>query len=331
VGAYKVAPEGVTVAYEVKITAKSLRLLKGDLHAHTLASDGVHTVDELAAKARRHGLDFLAITDHNQMISARELPHAAGLTLIPGMEWTHFRGHANFLGVDQPMESCFAANSPDEILARFVGARERGALITLNHPFEEGCGFQFDMHSLPFDCLEVWNGPMRESNLRAVGLWQNLLAAGEKIAISGGSDYHRDTPFIFLGGPTTCVFAQSAGVSDILSALRQGHAYITFAPGGPSLEMYAGDAILGDTVNWPEVADLRIAVGGLDQGDVVRLVTAQGSVDLIEAPAAGKFETTYHMQAPGFARIEVLRAFLPGIPRLPALLSNPIYFSGHAI
>jgi hypothetical protein len=74
VGAYKVEPQGVLVEYELRITEKSLRLLKGDLHTHTLASDGVHTVDELAAKAVRHGLDFLAITDHNQMILPGALP-----------------------------------------------------------------------------------------------------------------------------------------------------------------------------------------------------------------------------------------------------------------
>jgi hypothetical protein len=35
---------------------------------------------------------------------------------------------------------------------------------------------------------------------------------------------------------------------------------------------------------------------------------------------------SYKMPAIGFARLEVWRAFLPGIPKLPALLSNPIYF-----
>jgi hypothetical protein len=32
------------------------------------------------------------------------------------------------------------------------------------------------------------------------------------------------------------------------------------------------------------------------------------------------------MDAAGFARVEVLREFIPGIPPLPALISNPIYF-----
>lgn len=325
-GAYKVQPEGVKVSIEVRIVAKSRRLLKGDLHAHTLASDGVHTVAELAVKAQRHGLDFLAITDHNQFSVLDALPQIPGLTLIPGVEWTHYRGHANFLGVDRPYDEPFAANTDEEIHARFMSAHERGALISVNHPFEEGCGFQLDFTQLPFDCLEVWNGPMRESNLRAVGLWQSLLARGKKIPVYGGSDYHRDTPFIFLGGPTTCMYADSAGLSDILAALRRGHAFITFSPGGPTLEMSAGEAIMGDSVRWEEQKRLWLNVDGLAKGDVVRLVTGTGAENLLEAPAPGKFETEVDMPGPGFARVEVLRAFLPGIPRLPALIGNPIYF-----
>ena len=326
VGAYKVAPEGVTVTYELTFTPKHRQLLKGDLHAHTLASDGVLTTPELAWHARRHGLDFLAITDHNQMITRASLPQVPGLTLIPGLEWTHFRGHANFLGVEKPYDAPFFANTPEEIRARFDSAHQRGALITLNHPFDAGCEFLLDMHSLPYDCLEVWNGPMRQSNLQAIALWQSLLAAGKKVPISGGSDYHHDSPFLFLGGPTTCVYAMSPNPSDILAALKQGHAYITFAPDGPSLEVSAGEAILGDTVAWPEVQELEIKAGGLLAGDVVQVVTAQHSTPVLEAPSAGSLHTRYRMESPGFARIEILRSFLPGLPRLPALVSNPVYF-----
>ena len=194
VGANKVALEGVSVTYELTFTPKQRRLLKGDLHTHTLASDGVFTAEELAWHARRHGLDFLAITDHNQMVTKAALPQVPGLSLIPGLEWTHFRGHANFLGVEKPYDTPFMANTQEEIRARFDSARQRGALITINHPFDAGCGFLFDLNSLPFDCLEVWNGPMRESNLQAIGLWQSLLITGKKIPICGGSDYRRSLP-----------------------------------------------------------------------------------------------------------------------------------------
>jgi len=86
--------------------------------------------------------------------------------------------------------------------------------------------------------------------------------------------------------------------------------------------------MLGDSVPWPEVREMRIAAEGLLPGDVMRVITAGGSTPLLEAPAAGGFRTIFPMQAPGFARVEILRSFLPGIPMLPALISNPIYFDG---
>jgi hypothetical protein len=321
-----VAPAGVTVHYELTFTPKRLRLLRGDLHIHTLASDGVLTADELAQRALRHGLDFLAITDHNQMVTADSLPRLPGLTLIPGIEWTHFKGHASFLGVERPYDEPFFANTPGEVRARFDSARSRGALISIDHPCDELCPFQFEMDSLPFDCLEIWNGPMRESNLRALGLWHGLLTAGRKIPISGGSDYHRDHLFIIPGGPTTCVYSTSASPTDILAALRAGHAYLTFAPDGPDLEMTAGRAIPGDSVPFPEVKEIQISARGLKAGDVLQVVTGRGAALLGNAESDGEFQKAYSMEGPGFARVEILRGFIPGIPLLPALISNPIYF-----
>lgn len=326
VGAYKIVAEGVQVTYEIETTFKQRRLLKGDLHMHTVASDGVQTAEELAWRAKRHGLDFIAITDHNQTITADALPKVDGVTVIPGLEWTHYKGHANFLGCGQPYDGSFIANNPEEVAAHFNTAHQRGATLVANHPFDEGCPFQFDMSRLPIDVMEVWNGPMRESNLKAVGYWHSLLVAGRKVPISGGSDFHRDTPFLFLGGPTTCVFALSPSPADILAALRQGHAFISFAPDGPTLDLRAGDAIMGDSLKWQPGLHLQIDLDGLLKGDVVRLAGQAETTPILQAAANGSAHLTLPIPGPGFARIEVLRAFLPGVPLLPALLSNPIYF-----
>lgn len=39
--------------------------IRGDLHSHTVASDGHNTIDEMALAARERGYDYLAITDHS--------------------------------------------------------------------------------------------------------------------------------------------------------------------------------------------------------------------------------------------------------------------------
>ena len=326
IGAYKVAPQGVKVIYELEFTPKAMRLLKGDLHTHTLASDGVLTLDELGRHALRHGLDFLAVTDHNQMVSKDALPNIEGLTMIPGVEWSHYQGHANFIGVDRPFDGTYFTDNLDDTRAIFTTARARGALITLNHPFEETCPYSFDFDALPFDALEVWNGPMRESNLRAIALWQGMLSSGQKVPICGGSDYHRDRLFQILGGPTLCVYAPSASMADILSAVRGGHSFITFSPEGPTLQLQSGEAIMGDSRFFEGGQVVSLDFKGLQPGDVLKLITQDDIVDLFTAPTAGEYQSELPVAGPGFMRVEVWRTFLPGIPPLPALVSNPIYF-----
>jgi hypothetical protein len=56
------------------------------------------------------------------------------------------------------------------------------------------------------------------------------------------------------------------------------------------------------------------------------VVTAQSRATLAKAESAGKLQREYRMDSPGFARVEILRSFLAGLPLLPALISNPIYF-----
>jgi len=144
---------------------------------------------------------------------------------------------------------------------------------------------------------------MRESNLRAVGLWQQMLMQGLRVPIIGGSDYHRDTPFIFLGGPTMCLYSLSAGVSDLLDALRKGHGFISFAPNGPEVELRAGDAIMGDEVFWKNQRDIEIIARGLVAGDEIRVVTNDGAETIWKAGEDGELSTIYSLKEPGIAGI----------------------------
>ena len=242
------------------------------------------------------------------------------------MEWTHYRGHANFLGLEQPYDEPFFVDDAD-IRPRFQTARDRGAVIVVNHPRDENCGFQFDLEGLPFDLLEVWNGPMREYNLHAIALWQSMLAKGYKIPAIGGSDYHRDNLFQILGGPSMGVYSLSNAPEDILAALKAGHSFITFAPRGPILDMTVGEAEMGDTIPWSPGLEVSIEVNKLQRGDVVRVVTQTDSTDILQAPDDGDVTLSVPVTEPGFIRVEVHRIFLPGVPPLPALISNPIFFS----
>lgn len=45
------------------------RHIRGDLHCHTNATDGRHSIEEMAAAAERLGYEYLAITDHSKAIA----------------------------------------------------------------------------------------------------------------------------------------------------------------------------------------------------------------------------------------------------------------------
>src|SRR5450755_1421135 len=110
------------------------RWLAGDLHTHTVHSDGAMTVPELARFAVSQGLDFIAITDHNTISHHAELPAAAAahqIILVPGQEVTTIAGHAGALGEVGWIDFRRTADSWLET------TEQRGGLLSVNHRSEE--------------------------------------------------------------------------------------------------------------------------------------------------------------------------------------------------
>lgn len=61
----------------------------GDLHCHTRFSDGSMGIDDLIYNAKRSGLDFVAVTDHDTMAGirrAQQLGKRIGIGVIAGTE-----------------------------------------------------------------------------------------------------------------------------------------------------------------------------------------------------------------------------------------------------
>lgn len=65
--------------------------MTADLHLHTTFSDGTYSPEELVAEAHRHGLNALALTDHDTMEGCARMAQAceaAGMEFIPATELT---------------------------------------------------------------------------------------------------------------------------------------------------------------------------------------------------------------------------------------------------
>jgi len=63
--------------------------IRGDLHTHTVASDGSHSIEEMVAEAKRRGYQYIAITDHsksqfqaNGLKSDRLLQHIEAIHVV---------------------------------------------------------------------------------------------------------------------------------------------------------------------------------------------------------------------------------------------------------
>ncbi len=60
---------------------------------------------------------------------------------------------------------------------------------------------------------------------------------------------------------------------------------------------------------------------------MLRVVTATGADVLLQAPAPGFAELDYPMQAPGFARVEILRSFLARHSHAAGIIIQPGLFA----
>jgi len=208
-----------------------LRWLAGDLHAHTVHSDGSLSIDELAALAASSGLDFLAVTDHNTTSHHPCLAAAGGrygLTLLPGQEVTTDQGHANAFGDIGWVD-----------FRRPAAEWDRG-LLSINHPLAADCAWRQPLTRKP-KLAEVWHSGWWDRTWGAPLAW--LLAWDPGAVPVGGSDLHNPSNGDVVGRPTTWVLAASPGVDDVLEALARGRTAISESPDGPLL-LRAGDEFL---------------------------------------------------------------------------------------
>lgn len=217
------------------------RWLAGDLHSHTLHSDGSLTVPEIAALAVSRGLEYLAITDHNTTSHHRELPAMSaryGITLVPGQEVTTAEGHAGILGDTGWID--FRRPADDWLDAAEAG----GGLMSVNHPVGGPVSWLYEMKRRP-PLAEVWHWSWLDPTFTHTLAWWH--AWGQTAIPVGGSDWHRDGADSPLGAPTTWVEAEcgpgQAEPSAILDALREGRVAISASREGPVLLRHDGDLV----------------------------------------------------------------------------------------
>ena len=215
-----------------------------ELHTHTVHSDAVHTLTELAYSAKKRDLDGFALTDHNTTSGWSEsisVEKKAGICILKGMECTTFHGHMVILGLQEYED--WRQFTLENINDKIKSIRAKGGIIGIVHPFQmgspisTGSHWEYDVSDWnDINYMEVWHGPLpfkQEYNKRSFDLWTELLNKGHKIAGSYGRDWHNPGDEI-QAFAVTCLGIDEDRFQDIekgaLDALANGRMIVTLVP-----------------------------------------------------------------------------------------------------
>jgi hypothetical protein len=221
--------------------------VRGDLHCHSLYSDGDSWPSELLVRASELGLDFLAITDHNGALFPTRPDEPAGLPLLlPGIEVTTYGGHWNVWGIRRWFD--FRDPTSAGVAAEMRRAVAAGGFVSINHPRPWGPDWDYEGIDVNH-AVEVWNGPWERLNPVCVAFWEDQLAQSLRVVAVGGSDTHKlrgggdgILPPAKLAEPTTWIeVGPNLDTASLLAGLRAGRCFITASPEGPQLYCRRGE------------------------------------------------------------------------------------------
>ena len=219
---------------------------KGNLHTHTTESDGDAEPEEVVRWYRRHGYDFLVLSDHNHLTlleygeGKRRLKRPL---MIPGEEVSAqiLNGsvpiHLGGIGISRLVEPIDADGVVATIQANVNAIVEAGGIASINHP---NFKWAFDHHALKqvsgATLLEVFNGHPGTNNGGGPGrysteqIWDGVLSADRPIfgvAVDDSHAYH-DFSFDSRGNPGrgwVVVRAKEASRDAIVDGLASGDFY----------------------------------------------------------------------------------------------------------
>lgn len=178
---------------------------KGNLHTHTLNSDGDSTPDDVVRWYREHGYNFVTLTDHNYLTSVDGLNALHGadekFLVMKGEELTdRFESkpiHVNGFAPDQFIKTT-GGKSVLDMTQRMVDAiRGAGAVPSINHP-NFGWAISADelLQVQRTRLFEVFNGHPTVNNLGGGGVpgleevWDRILSSGKMIYGIAVDDAH---------------------------------------------------------------------------------------------------------------------------------------------
>lgn len=200
-----VALSAISLPAQPAPPASPARYFKGNLHTHTLNSDGDSTPDDVVRWYREHGYSFVTLTDHNYLTSVDGLNALHGaddkFLVMRGEEVTdRFESkpiHVNGFAPDRFIAPT-GGRSVIDMTQRMVDAiRAAGAVPSINHP-NFGWAITADelLQVQRTRLFEVFNGHPTVNNLGGGGVpgleevWDRILSSGKMIYGIAVDDAH---------------------------------------------------------------------------------------------------------------------------------------------
>ena len=253
-----------------------LRVFFGDLHGHSILSDGVGD----AAGYLRHGrdvagLDFCSSAEHICYLSDNDWRHVVNdvnranepgrfVTLV-AYEWAGMGGHHCLYTKDDWLEPVRGMEPPCDAMpalwSHFRG--QEGSVLATTHSCVQSPGLKtcWDDHDFAFfrsieiftrgGAHEYFGHPIAPGSTAGIG-YQEMLSRGARLGVIAGSDNHEARPGLTSAnwghrrrGGLACVWAPALTRRDIFDALYARHTYGTTGQ-RTIVQFFVNGAMMGD-------------------------------------------------------------------------------------
>jgi hypothetical protein len=217
---------------------------KGNLHTHTINSDGDSSPDAVVRWYKEHRYNFLVLTDHSYLTSVDGLNAVLGAAekflVVRGEEVTdRFEKkpiHVNALNLHTLVKPQGGSSVVETIQRNVDAIRKAGALPSINHPNFGWAITADDLKQVQNDKLfELYNGHPTVNNLGGGGspsleqVWDILLTAGRRMYGVAVDDAH----YFQQWGPTfsnpgrgwVSVRAPELSAAALMEAMERGDFY----------------------------------------------------------------------------------------------------------
>jgi hypothetical protein len=237
------------------------RWFKGNLHTHTLNSDGDSTPDEVVRWYREHGYDFLVLTDHNFLTGVDGLNAVQGapgkFLVVRGEEVTSAVDkkpiHVNGLDVTRLVDPPQATTVVGMVQGMVDAIRAADGVPSINHP---NFGWAISADELASvqrtKLFEVYNGHPQVNNVGGGGVpgleevWDRLLSGGKLIygiAVDDAHYFKRPWDAMAPSPGRGWVYVQAAALEPraLVDALENGRFYASTGVEIQTLESSASE------------------------------------------------------------------------------------------